>query len=134
MKIDSLNNNFLGLSSLTLAFLGDAVYEILVRDMLIKKNPEISASKLHIMCVNKVKATSQSKAYDYIKTELLDKELEIMKRGRNSNISRCPKNSSPIEYHKATGLESLFGYLFLTDQQKRLREIFLKIYDFLEDI
>lgn len=133
-KLNNLKTSSLVLNSLTLAFLGDAVYEILVRDMLIQKNPELSASKLHFMCVNKVKATAQSKAYDYIKTTLSSKELEIMKRGRNSDVAHCPKSSNPIEYHKATGLEALFGYLFLNNNHDRLREIFNNIYDFLENI
>lgn len=120
------------LSSLTLAFMGDAVYEIMVRKKLIERNFNLPASKLHVLSVDKVKSSSQSKAYDYIISKLNSEEIEIMKRGRNNNSAHYPKNAIPIEYRKATGLESLFGYWFINNEYEKLVSIFNDIYDFLE--
>ena len=135
---DNVKKTFLNeaymLNTLSLAFMGDAVYEIMVRKEIIKNNPNLPAAKLHMMAVETVKACSQSKAYDYIKSKLSDKDLMIMKRGRNSNSTHYPKNSNPIEYHKATGLETLFGYWFLNEEYDKLNLVFSDIYNFLENL
>ena len=122
------------LNSLTLAFLGDVVYEIMVRKQLIEENYNLPASKLHILAVEKVKASSQAKVYDYIEFDLTDKEREIMKRGRNSNSTHCPKHSSLIEYKKATGVEALFGFWYLNNEHEKIEQYFRKIYNFLEGV
>ena len=90
--------------------------------------------KLHKEAVEKVRAAFQSKAVDVILPMLDEDETAIMKRGRNAHNNHCPKNANPIEYHKATGLEVLFGYLFFEQQYERLSSIFNEIYDFLEQI
>lgn len=121
------------LNSLNLAYIGDAVYELMVRNRLIEKNPQLSSAKLHVLAIKKVSAGAQSKAYDYVKDQVTAKEYEIMRRGRNNKVGHYPKHSTPIEYHKATGLESLFGYLFLNKEYDKIKEYFDKIYYFLEN-
>jgi len=120
------------LSPLTLAFIGDSIYETMVRTKIIQQYNNLPAAKLHNLAVKKVKAFSQARAYDYIWEYLTDKEKEIMKRGRNNNSTHCPKNSNPIDYRKATGLECLFGYWYLKGENSKIIEFSKKIFDFLE--
>lgn len=131
-KFDMASHEMATLSPLTFAFIGDSVYEIIVRTKIIQKYHNIPAFKLHNLAVKKVRASAQALAYDYIKPDLTDKEKEIMKRGRNNNSTHCPKNSTPIEYRKATGLETLFGYWYLSGDHDRILEFSSKIFDFLE--
>lgn len=116
------------LSPLTLAFVGDAVYEILVRERVVKKG-NAPVSKLHFETVSFVKATAQAKAIRFIEEKLSEEERDIVRRGRNSSSMTVPKNAEPIEYRMATGLEALFGYLHLSGQQERLEELFTYIFD-----
>lgn len=110
-------------SPLTLAFLGDAVYEVLVRERLLEL-ANMPVKKLHQMSVDKVRAAFQSSAVDIILPHLFEDEEEILKRGRNATGNTVPKSSNPIEYRRATGLETLFGYLYLQKKNDRLVEIF----------
>ena len=115
-------------SPLTLAFLGDSVYELLVREkMLLHAN--MPASKLHTIKVKIVCAQFQSAAVDIIADSLTEKEAAVLKRGRNATGNTVPKHSSAADYRKATGLESLFGYLHLIDAQDRIRELFEMIFE-----
>ena len=111
------------LSPLNLAFIGDAVYEILVRQMLLK-NGSMPQGKLHNKSTSLVCAKAQSNAYNVIADELTEEETAIFKRGRNSATAGVPKHSDPIEYRRATGIETLFGYLYLTQQNDRMIELF----------
>ena len=120
----------LGVSNL--AFLGDAVYELLVREE-IAKNTNMPSIALHQNAVKKVCAKAQAAAYNMLKTKLTEQEYSILKRGRNHKINSCPKNTSPIEYKKATGLEALFGYLYLNEDYARIKEIFDYIYAYLDE-
>lgn len=115
-------------SPLTLAFLGDAVYEKLVREKLVKI-ANMPVNKLHKEAVEKVRAAFQSKAVDVISPLLTEDEAEIMKRGRNATSNTVPKSSNPIEYRRATSLESLFGYLDLIGDNERIAEIFEFIWE-----
>lgn len=115
-----------------LAFLGDAVYELLVREE-VAKSTNMPSITLHQNAVKKVCAKAQAAAYNMLKTKLTEQEYNILKRGRNHKINSCPKNASPIEYKKATGLETLFGYLYLTGNYARIREIFDYIFAYLEE-
>ena len=110
-------------SPLTLAFLGDAVYERLVREKLVK-TANMSVNKLHKEAVEKVRAGYQSKAVDVILPLLTEAETDIMKRGRNATSNTVPKSSNPIEYRRATSLETLFGYLDLLGDNARINELF----------
>lgn len=114
-----------------LAFLGDAVYELLVRERLVKK-ANMPVGKLHQKAVQQVRASYQSKAYELLEAILTEEERAALKRGRNSNCVKAPKNGNLLDYRRATGVESLFGYLYLKGETARIKELFLYIEDELE--
>lgn len=110
-------------SPLALAFLGDSVYEVLVRErVLLKANT--SAENLHNQSVEYVRAGYQAVAAQHILPLLTEKEAAVLKRGRNATGKKTPKNADAIEYRWATALETLFGYLSLTGQKQRISELF----------
>ena len=111
------------LSPLNLAFIGDCVYEILVRETLVL-NANRPINDLHKESVKFVSAKAQTLAYDKIKDCLTEQEIAIYKRGRNAKVGHNPKSASQGEYHIATGVEALFGYLYLTEQTQRIKELF----------
>jgi ribonuclease-3 family protein len=113
-------------SPITLAYIGDAVYELLVRDVLIheKNLPTHTLSKLSKCYVS---APAQSHIFDRIQNFFTEEELRIFKRGRNSKVSTVPKNASVADYKKATGLEAVFGFLHLIGKSDRMKEIFFEI-------
>ncbi len=115
-------------SPLTLAFLGDSVYEKLVREYIVI-DANMPASKLHELKVKKVCASYQSEALDKIFPLLDEKETAVVKRGRNATGNTVPKSSNAIDYRRATGLESLFGYLDLLGRDERIEELFNLIID-----
>ena len=110
-----------------LAFVGDGVYGLLVREKLADTNRR--SGDLHSLSVRFVNATAQSKAYEIIKDDLNETEISVFKRGRNLHTNNNPKNSSKAEYHTATGLEALFGYLHLSGRQERAKALFEKIWE-----
>lgn len=112
-----------GLSPVTLAFIGDGVFELLVRERLLERG-SMPAQKLHRLAVKKVCASSQAKCYEELERALNEEETSILKRGRNANTSRVPKSCTPEEYRKATAIESLFGYLYLKGDMERIAELF----------
>ena len=116
------------LSPLNLAFIGDCVYEMLVRETLVVEANR-PVNDLHRESVKYVSAKAQTRAYDKIKDILTEEETAIYKRGRNAKVGHNPKSATQGEYHIATGIEALFGYLYLTEQQDRLRELFKNISD-----
>ncbi len=114
------------LSPGTLAFLGDAVYELFVRSRLVNQ-ANMPVNKLHLLAVEQVRASFQSKAVSALEPVLTEEELAVWKRGRNANGVKPPKHANPAEYRRATGLEALFGYLFLQGKTDRLKELFCYI-------
>lgn len=116
------------LSPLTLAFIGDCVYELFVREALVKQANR-PAGELHKTKVQFVSAFAQANAYRLIKDDLTEKEQDIFKRGRNAHTTHTPKNMSSADYHTATGFEALFGYLYLCGETDRLNALFLKIWE-----
>lgn len=114
------------ISSLGLAHLGDAVYEILVRTMLITEGRTTNAH-LHKDTTAIVCAQAQAKAADRILPLLTEEESAIYRRGRNANLNNIPKNATHGQYAKATGLEALFGALYLLGRMDRIRELFSMI-------
>lgn len=114
------------LSPLNLAFIGDCVYEMLVRESLVC-NANRPVNDLHKESVKYVSAKAQTLAFDKIKDILTDDELAIYKRGRNAKVGHSPKSATEGEYHCATGVEALFGYLYLTEQLDRIKELFSEI-------
>lgn len=110
------------LSPGALAFVGDGYYGLLVREKLAEINRP--SGELHAMSVKLVKAGAQARAFKQIEDMLTDKELWIYKRGRNAHVNSIPKSASVGEYHSATGIETLFGYLHLSGQDDRAKELF----------
>jgi ribonuclease-3 family protein len=115
--------NVIEYSPLALAYLGDAVFEILIRETIVRQGQK-PAGKLHNASKRYVNAKSQSKMFNAVSELASDHEKEILRRGRNAKPNYTAKNFSIADYKKATALESLFGYLKLTDNDERLREIF----------
>ena len=110
------------LSPSVLAFVGDAVYGLYVRTKLSEVNRP--SGELHKLSVKLVNATAQAEAFRLIEPMLTEKELSVFKRGRNFHTGNTPKNSTGGEYHLATGLETLFGFLYLSNQNDRANELF----------
>lgn len=107
------------LPPLTLAFLGDTVYDLYVRRMLIATT-DVSPHEMHLMASRLVCAAGQAKAFRLVEAGLTEAELAVFKRGRNAHSGTVPKNASVGDYHVASGLEALVGYLYLSGQQDRL--------------
>ena len=115
------------LNPLVLAFIGDAVYEIIVRNFVVSNNKCMSVHKLHVKAVSYVKAHAQSEFMKKIIDSLDDDEMKIFKRGRNAKSATIPKNANVVEYRMATGFEALIGYLYILGKHDRLNEIMDKI-------
>ncbi|MDR0919034.1 MAG: ribonuclease III [Oscillospiraceae bacterium] len=114
-------------SPLTLAFLGDAVYELYIREILVKK-ANTSAGKLHNEKIKYVCCEKQAEICEKILPLLTEDELAIYKRGRNAGGGgHSPKHANSTDYHKATGLEALIGYLYLLDKKDRILELFSSV-------
>lgn len=111
------------LSPLTLAFIGDAVFEILVRERLVCMGSR-SSSELHRLSVSQVCCQAQAAASEKLTPVLTEEEQEIFRRGKNAHPGHIPKNADQKDYHLATALEALFGYLYLSGQIDRVKEIF----------
>ena len=108
---------------LSLAFIGDAIYESYVRERVLYLYPEYSVSKLHNACVNYVKASSQSYIIGALEEKLTSDEDRIYKRGRNTKSNTVAKNAKMSDYRRSTGFEALIGYLHLKKDYERLNEI-----------
>lgn len=111
------------MSPTTLAFVGDVVYELLVRERLVAGGDR-PVGQLHNQAVEQVRASAQAEAYHLLEEQITEEELSILKRGRNANGVHPPKNADPQAYRKATGIEALFGYLYLCGRTQRLTELF----------
>ena len=111
------------ISNLGLAHMGDCVFEILCRAYLCAKGGK-NVGNLHRDTINMVKATSQAKFADKLLPHLNEEELAWYRRGKNSHVHAVPKSCTPAEYAKATGLEALFGALYLSGQTGRINELF----------
>ena len=110
------------ISNLGLAHMGDAVFELLCRGYLCARGDQ-TVLRLHRNSVELVKATSQAKFADVLVPHLTEEEIAYYRRGKNAHV-HVPKSASREEYAKATGVEALFGYLFLSGQKERANEIF----------
>ena len=110
------------MSPLTWAYVGDSIYELVVRMRLVN-NTKLKPHGLHVEAIKYVKAKAQADILSKIENELTEKELEIVKRGRNAENHHLPKNATVQEYMYSTGFEALIGYLYLTKQDERLEEI-----------
>lgn len=106
------------LSPLALAFVGDGVYSLMVRERLLSEANR-PVNDLHRLAVRDVRAEAQSAAMDRLLPVLTEEEVAVFKRGRNAHTAR-----SGADYHRATGLEALFGWLYLSGRIHRVRELF----------
>ena len=114
------------LSPLVLAYIGDAIYELMVRTYLLDKG-NFKLNLLHNQTVATVNAVSQSKLVHYLEEILTEEERDIFRRGRNAKSGHVPKGADVIQYRHATGLEVVFGYLHLKQQHERIEELFYRI-------
>jgi ribonuclease-3 family protein len=105
-------------SPLTLAYIGDGVYELIIRTVLVKRG-NCQANKLHKRASQLVKAKAQSDIIHEIMEELSEEELAVYKRGRNAKSATMAKNATMSDYRRATGFEALIGYLYLREEMIR---------------
>ncbi|MCR5636036.1 MAG: ribonuclease III [Clostridiales bacterium] len=121
-RLLNLDCNIREYSPTTLAFIGDSVFEILVRERLVCKGnrpvADLNKEKVKLVC-----CASQAEMIKKIEPLLTNDELKIYKSGRNSHV-KAPRNASSSDYHNATGLEALFGYLYLSNNIQRIRELY----------
>ena len=103
--------------------MGDAVYSLLARTRLLRQANR-PVDRLHKAAAEQVRAGAQAEAYRKIEPLLTEQEAEIYRRGRNAHTGSQPKNASVAEYHSATGLEALFGWLYLSGETERIQELF----------
>ncbi len=111
------------ISNLGLAHLGDAVYELMVRSWLCIQG-KCTSRGLHAAAIKWVSAPAQAEAVKSILPVLTEEEADVYRRGRNAHVNSVPHSATLEEYHAATGLESLFGYLYLRGRRDRLNELF----------
>ena len=111
------------MSALALAHMGDAVYEILARREVCRSG-KLTAGELHRQTIRYVSAPAQARAAEKIRPHLTGEEEAVYRRGRNAHVHMIPKNATHREYAMATGLECLFGYLYLSGQTGRINELF----------
>ena len=116
------------ISSIGLAHLGDAVYEVLVRSWLCVYG-KATGKGLHRATVALVCAPEQARRAERILPELTEEEQAVFRRGRNANVHSIPQHASRKEYQEATALEALFGYLYLQGKRERINDLFIKMMD-----
>lgn len=110
------------LNGTTLAYIGDAIYEVYIRETFISKGIT-KVDKLHKEAIKFTSAKGQAEAFEKIKETLSEEEIGVFKRGRNANSDRKPKNTDLSIYKQATGFEALLGYLYLSKNTDRLNEL-----------
>lgn len=106
-------------SPLALAYIGDAIYDLVIRTIVVERG-NCSANRMHRKAVQYVNAHMQARMIEVLEEELTEEESRIYHRGRNAKSYTSAKNATIIEYRKATGLEALCGYLYLSGQQERM--------------
>lgn len=111
------------MNPLALAFVGDGVFELLVREKLCCES-RLPVSALHRQAVEQVCARRQAEDGRRLQFLLTEEEQEVYRRGRNARVHHVPKNAAVADYHAATALEALFGYLYLQGKGERVRELF----------
>ncbi|MBP3468549.1 MAG: ribonuclease III [Lachnospiraceae bacterium] len=109
-------------SPLVLAYIGDCVYELLVRTLLVGK-ANCQVSKLHKKAIDYVKAETQAAMIAALMDELTEEEQDVFRRGKNAKPHTIPKNASLSDYRRATGMEAVIGYLYLKDETERVIEL-----------
>lgn len=118
-------NDIRTFSPLTLAYIGDGIYDVVIRTILVEEGNQ-AVNSLHKKASSMVKAEAQSEMILALQEELTSQEMSIFKRGRNAKSNSAAKNASIGDYRKATGFEALMGYLYLTSQTDRMIELIKK--------
>lgn len=126
MKMD--DKTLHSVPTLNLAFIGDGVYDLLVREYLVTHS-SAHVGELNRQKVELVNCKSQAAFMKQIMENLTEEELEVYKRGRNTKVNSASKHSTLSDYHAATGMEALFGFLYLKGRQERINELFTLIID-----
>lgn len=121
-KFDCKDVDIRTYSPLTLAYIGDAVYDLVIRSVIVARANKPPA-KLHKTVIRYVNAKTQAKMIEVLEDELSEEEIAVYHRGRNAKSYTTAKNASVADYRKATGLEALFGYLYLNDGMDRLLDL-----------
>ena len=127
-KLDLSNLDPKSYSPLGLAYIGDAIYEIIIRTIVLADG-NMSVNKYHKKSSSMAKASAQAALYKKIEKNLTEEEVAVYKRGRNAKSGTIAKNASMMDYRKATGFEALMGYLYLNGQMDRLIELVGKGFD-----
>ena len=109
-------------SPLALAYIGDGVYEMFIRTLILKKGNK-SVNKMHKEARLLVCAKAQSEIYAFIESHLTEEEHSVLKRGRNAKSATAPKHAQISDYRRATGVEALIGYLYLKKEIERIEEL-----------
>ncbi len=123
--------NPLTLPPLTLAYLGDALYEAFVRERLLERG-YVRVNDLHRHALRYVQATAQAAILHHLMPALTEQEQDVVRRGRNAKGHGAPKSADPAEYAASTGFEALVGYLYLAGQAERLSEVLQAAADIIE--
>lgn len=113
------------MSPLVWAYVGDAVYELYIRNYLVSTT-KLNPHKLHIESIKYVKAAAQAKILEELMPDLSEEEQNVVRRARNTQNHHLPKNANVVDYMYSTAFEGLIGYLYLTDQKDRLKEVLNK--------
>jgi len=118
--------------SLELAYMGDTIYDLFVREKLVRRGGKVK--NLHKEAVSYVRASAQSAAFLRIEDSLTEEEADVARRARNAH-QNPPKNADAADYHRATAFEALLGYLYLTDRRQRAEELLARAvaFDTMED-
>ena len=112
-------------SPLTLAYIGDAIYDLIIRTMIVRQG-NTQVNKLHRHASSLVKAGAQSKMMELLEPDLTEEELAVYKRGRNAHSPTMAKHATMADYRRATGFEALMGYLYLKEDYSRIVELVRK--------
>ena len=137
-EINAVHNAFRTLDTrelnpLQMAYVGDTVHDLYVRSMLLSRG--MTVGKMHKQAVRMVSAGAQARMLEAIESELADDEADVARRGRNSQAKHAaPKHADPADYAHATGLEALWGYLYLSGKTERLDELIKMALERTEDI
>ncbi len=119
-------------SALSLAYLGDSVYELLIRTRLLKEG-DTQVAKLNERGFKLAMAKTQARLVELLEGEFSEEEHRFIQRGKNAKVGNIPKSCTPHEYHLATGFECLLGFLYLDGQHERIREIVERGWELLEN-
>lgn len=127
-KFDCKDVDIRTYSPLTLAYIGDAIYDLIIRSVIVERANQ-APDRLHKMTIRYVNARTQAQMIEALEEELSGEELAVYHRGRNAKSYTSAKNASVLQYRKATGLEALFGYLYLNGSTDRLLSLIGQAFD-----